>query len=255
MSSLLSPEDPPAVTEWEPHAGADSRGILILCDHARPNVPKSLGALGLAAADFHRHIAYDIGALGVAETLARRWAAPLVASAFSRLVVDCNRRGDDPSAIPAVSDGTRVPGNEELGEAARAARRREIFLPYHGAIARRLDRAAAAGVAPVIVSMHSCTPVMNGHARPWHIGVLWNEDGRVARPLIAALARLPGVTVGDNEPYSGRDGHGFTLPHHAEQRGLPHVLIEVRQDLIGDPAGIISWSEILDQTLGALIAR
>jgi predicted N-formylglutamate amidohydrolase len=246
-SRLLQPDDGPAATV-ENHDG--TAPILLLCDHASPAVPRALADLGLSPAELARHIAYDIGAAKVARHLARWFHAPLVASGFSRLVIDCNRRPADPAAIPPVSDGIFVPGNQALPAAARQARIAECFQPYHDAIEARI---AGAALPPAIVSIHSCTPVMSGFQRPWQIGVLWNEDRRIAAPLIRSLADK-GVCVGDNQPYSGRDAHGYTLPTHAERHDLPHVLIEIRQDLIHEPAGEEAWASLLHDALLPILA-
>jgi predicted N-formylglutamate amidohydrolase len=244
---LLQPDDGPAAT-IENEAG--KAPILLLCDHASPAVPRMLKNLGLGAAELGRHIAYDIGAAKVARHLARWFDAPLVASGFSRLVVDCNRRPADPAAMPPVSDGTLIPGNQEIAAGERDARIAECFQPYHAAIE---DRIAAAILPPAIISIHSCTPVLAGFQRPWQIGVLWNADGRIAEPLIRSLAGT-GVCVGDNQPYSGRDAHGYTLPSHAERHELPHVLIEIRQDLIHEPAGEEGWATLLHDALVPILA-
>ena len=243
---LLQPEDGPAVTV----ENGDGRApLVVLCDHASPAIPHKLDRLGLGATELSRHIAYDIGAVEVARHLARWFDAPLVASGFSRLVVDCNRRPKDPAVIPPVSDGVFVPRNQDLDEAERAARLAECFQPYHDAIERRI---AASASPPAIISIHSFTPVMAGFQRPWQIGVLWNEDSRIAAPLLHSLA-AQGVCVGDNQPYSARDPHGYTLPTHAERHGLPHVLIEIRQDLIHEPVGAEAWATLLHDAVAPLL--
>jgi predicted N-formylglutamate amidohydrolase len=217
-------------------------------------VPRALGELGLAPATFDRHIAWDIGAAEVARHLAKALDAPLVLSGYSRLVIDLNRRLDDPTSIPEVSDGVLVPGNRALTAAERARRAAALFRPYHQAIAAELARIAARGRPPAIVSVHSCTPIFHGFERPWHIGVLWNEDPRLAVPLMARLAARGDVVVGDNQPYSARDGHGYTVRTHAEQPSLPHVLLEVRQDLIDTHHGAATWAGVLHEALAPLLA-
>jgi predicted N-formylglutamate amidohydrolase len=249
--SLLSGDDPPPVEIFNAGAAA---ATLIVCDHAARQVPRALGTLGLDADAFDRHIAWDIGAAEVARRLAIRLDAPLVMSAYSRLVIDMNRRPDDPSAIPQESDGTPIPGNRDLSAAARAARHAQIFDPYHTAIADRLAAFRAGGVVPIVISVHSFTPVFRGVARPWHIGVLWNRDDRLPRPLMARLAALSGVVVGDNEPYSGQDGHGYTMPRHVEGAGIAHALLEIRQNLIDTRHGAEDWSEKLYGALAPLMA-
>lgn len=247
---LLAPDEPPAYGIVN---DAGTAPILLLCDHARAAVPRRLGDLGVSAQDRRRHIAYDIGAAAIALDLSARLDAPLLMTGYSRLVIDCNRRPDDPTSIPPFSDGTEVPGNAGLDEAARELRVATLFRPYHVAIGATLDQFAERGMAPAIVSIHTCTPVMAGFQRPWEIGVLWNEDGRIAEPLIHALEAEGDLTVGDNQPYSGRDGHGYTLETHAEPRGLPHVLLEVRQDLVAEAAGQRAWAERLHRVMGPIL--
>jgi predicted N-formylglutamate amidohydrolase len=248
---LLGPGDPPPV---EIVAGPAQASLLLVCDHAGRQVPRRLGRLGLDETAFERHIAWDIGAAEVARRLAARFSAPLVLSAYSRLVVDTNRRPGDPTAIPEESDGTIVPGNRGLTDRDRAQRFVAIHEPYHAAIGARLASCRGRGVIPVILSIHSFTPMFKGFARPWQIGVLWNRDDRLARPLMQRLA-ADGVAVGDNQPYSGQDRHGYTMPRHAEETGLPHALIEIRQNLIDTPAGAEAWARKLADVLAPLLGH
>jgi len=247
---LQGPDEPPPVEMLRP--GAPSP-FLLLCDHASNRVPRVLADLGLDAAAPARHIAWDIGAAEVTRGLSRRLDATAILSTFSRLACDANRKPDDPGCMPAVSDETAVPGNAKLTEADRAARIAAFHRPYHAAIAEEIARREAAGSLPIVVAVHSCTPVMRGFARPWEIGILWNEDERLAGPLIEGLA-AQGLVVGDNEPYSGRDPHGYTLHVHAEPRGLAHVLFEVRQDLIDTQHSAERWADILEPALQARLA-
>jgi predicted N-formylglutamate amidohydrolase len=178
-----------------------------------------------------------------------------VGAGYSRLVIDCNRRLDDPTSIVEVSDGDRVPGNLGLSPAQRAQRAREIFAPYHAAVATALEQAGGAtGVAPALVAIHSFTEVFGGRARPWHCGILWDRDPRLAVPLLAALRAEPGLVVGDNEPYSGRHPADYTVDTHGERHGRPHVCIEVRQDLLATPAGIAQWAGRLSRILAPRLA-
>jgi predicted N-formylglutamate amidohydrolase len=250
VGDVLSPDDPPPVEVFNPDAAAS---LLLVCDHAGRHVPRRLGRLGLDDAAFERHIAWDIGAAIVARRLSLELKAPLVLSAYSRLVVDTNRRRGDPTAIPEESDGTPVPGNRGLSEAHRAARFAALHAPYHAAIVARLAAIRQRGGVPVIISIHSFTPSFKGFERPWQIGILWNRDDRIARPLMAGLAAC-GVVVGDNQPYSGQDRHGYTMPQHAEESGLPHALIEIRQDLIETKAGAEAWAATLHGALAPIIA-
>ncbi|MEC4594858.1 MULTISPECIES: N-formylglutamate amidohydrolase [Nitrospirillum] len=251
-AALLAPDEPPAVTVVNPHGPAP---VVLLCEHAARRVPARLGTLGVPAADMERHIAWDIGAEAVTRALARRLDAPAVIAGYSRLVVDLNRPLDSATLMPAVSDGTPVLANQALTDGDRQARLDALFHPYHAAVATCVDAKRAAGQTPAIISVHSFTPVMNGFQRPWHLGVLWDQDGRLPLPLLELLRALPGVVVGDNVPYSGRDGHGYTLKTHSTRPGLPGVLIEIRQDLIGDAVGVEHWSALLAQALGQLIGR
>lgn len=250
-SGLLTADDPPPVEIFNDGGAAP---LLMACDHAGRRVPRRLGDLGLDAASFDRHIAWDIGAAEVARQVALRLDSPLVLSAYSRLVVDVNRRPDDPTCIPEESDGTVVPANRGLPAADRVARIAALHEPYHAAIDARLAGLRRRGVVPLVIVIHSFTPVFKGFERPWQVGILWNRDGRLARPLMARLAALPGIVVGDNQPYSGQDRHGYTMPRHVEDTGIPHALIEIRQDLIDTRHGAEQWSDTLYQVLSPLAA-
>lgn len=243
---LLCEADPPPV-ELVNEAGRAP--VLLVCDHASRAVPRRLNQLGLDEAALMRHIGWDIGAAEVTRHLAHRFDAPAVLSGFSRLVVDCNRRPDDPTSIPAVSDGVIVPGNCDLGAAEIAARRAACFEPYHQAVARRLDRFAGTGIVPAFLSIHSCTPIFKGFERPWHVGVLYDADTRISEPLMQALARRGDVCVGDNQPYSGRTHSGYSVDAHAGAQGLPHVMVEIRQDLIDTHKGAEHWARVLGDAL------
>jgi predicted N-formylglutamate amidohydrolase len=227
---------------------------LIVADHAGRAVPACLHDLGLDPLVFDLHVAWDIGSAHVACILAERLGAPAVLANYSRLVVDPNRPLSDPTAFIESSDGVAIRGNAGLGEEQRAQRAAAVYWPYHDKIAQRLQAIRARGMAPALISIHSCTPVLDGVARPWHFGVMWNRDGRIAQPLIARLRAIPGLCIGDNEPYSGRHPQSFTLNHHAEPAGLPHVGIEVRQDLIMDETGAQRCAHILADTLAPVLA-
>ena len=222
--------------------------VLLVCDHATRFIPRALRSLGLDEAALTRHIAWDIGIAEVTRLLARRLDAPAVFSHFSRLIVDPNRQFDNPTLVPELSDGTVVPGNRGLSEAQRAARIDTFFRPYHAAIAAQIDSMMVGERAPALISMHSFTPIMHGLQRPWEIGILWNRDPRLPRPLMDRL-RAEGLSVGDNEPYSGADGHGYTQHIHGDRRGLANALIEVRQDLIDTQHGAADWAERLGAAL------
>ncbi|MGH7125229.1 MAG: N-formylglutamate amidohydrolase [Stellaceae bacterium] len=243
---LLTAADPPPVE----HVNAEGKApVLITCDHASRHVPKSLHNLGLDAASLKLHIGWDIGAAEVSRRLARKLDAPAILAGYSRLVVDCNRDLDDPSSMPAASDGLPVPGNKDLSPDAKTQRVEALFRPYHRAIETALEGFTARGVHPSVLSIHSFTPVMNSFQRPWHIGILWDKDPRMAVPALAALRREAGLVVGDNEPYSAREPAGYTVRTHAEKRGLPHLNVELRQDLIGTDSGAAEWADRLVRVL------
>ena len=246
-TGLFGPADPPPCTV----ANGDGRGrALFVCDHASNRIPEALGALGLAEDRLQEHIAWDIGAAAVADILSGRFDAPLVKSGYSRLVIDCNRDPSDATSIPEESDGVPIPGNRRLDGAAAAARAARILTPYHTRIERLLDgeRDPPFGA---FVSIHSFTPVFDGRARPWQVSALWNRDGRLALPFMAALAARGDVTVGDNQPYSARNNFGYTVHRHGELRDLPHLLVEIRQDLIAGADGVIRWAGIVGDALAA----
>ena len=251
LPPLLAGDEPPPFEVA--HSGGASPLVLV-CDHASNRVPRALHHLGLAPAPLREHIAWDIGAADVARRLSRRFDAPLALTNYSRLVIDCNRALNDPSSIPAESDGVPVPGNRGLSQGERLQRIETLFKPYHEAVARLIAHKTERGGPPAVVSIHSFTPVFQRVRRPWHIGVLWNEDRRVALPLLDALGRVADISVGDNEPYSARDGVGYTIAAHAESAGLAHVALEIRQDLIAISAGAEHWAEIVGAALEAAFA-
>lgn len=234
-------------------------GVLVLCDHASNRLPAEFGTLGLPSHEFERHIAYDIGAATAATTLAAALGAPALLTTFSRLLIDPNRGADDPTLVMRISDGAIVPGNARLDAAGIEVRRRRFWQPYHDRIETVLDRMAATGTVPAIVSIHSFTPQWKGTARPWSVGLLWDNDSRLAQPLLEALAAEPDLQpwpekVGDNEPYDGALP-GDTMDNHATRRGLSNVLIEIRQDLIGSDAEARAWGERLARLLGPILER
>lgn len=218
---------------------------LVVCDHASCSIPAELHGLGVSTEQRRTHIGWDIGAAAVARRVARSLGLPLIAANHSRLVIDCNRRLDDPTVFPAISDGMTVPGNQGLRRSERAQRAATYYWPYHHAIRDALRDLESRAPAPALLAIHSFTPAMQGQLRPWHIGVLWDKDSRIAEPLLRGLRAHDGVRVGDNEPYSGRHPADFTLDHHAEAEGRPHVGIEVRQDLLATEEGIEHWSDLL----------
>jgi len=249
-AALIGPGEPGPFRVLNPQGRAR---LLVVCDHASRLIPAALDNLGLDELALGRHIASDIGAGDVAERLSARLDAPAVLAGYSRLVVDCNRGLGDPTSILAVSDGEFIPGNQGLSEADKAERARQFFHPYHDAIRRRLESFERRGIVPAFVAVHSFTPIFKQVRRPWQIGVLWDKDPRIPVPLIEML-RAQGIAVGDNEPYSGKAPADHTVDHHAEGGGLPHVSIEIRQDLIDHPEGSARWADILGDVLEKILA-
>jgi predicted N-formylglutamate amidohydrolase len=240
--TLLDADEPPAAILENPDGGSV---FFLVCDHAGRAFPRRLGTLGLPEAETWRHIAWDIGIAGVGRELSRRLDAPLLLQSYSRLVIDCNREPAVPSSIPEISEATAIPGNRGLVEADRAARIAAIFQPYHETLRAALDRRGET----TLVALHSFTPVFKGVARPWHAGVLYNHDARMARPLLELLRAEGDLVVGDNQPYAVTDQSDYTMPEHGERRGLPSVEIEIRQDLIAEPAGQAAWAARLARLL------
>ena len=223
---------------------------VLLCDHASNIVPEELDGLGLAPSDLARHIGWDIGAAGITALLSEMLDAPAVLSAVSRLVIDCNRHPGAADLIPAISDGTRIPGNQSLNEADRAARIHAWFTPYHDAVESVLQaRESSAAVPTTIVSVHTMTPSLNGVPRPWQIAVSSAADRSLADPLLAALKQPGDVEVGDNQPYDLDAAVDFSVPFHAWRRGWPHVQVEFRQDEVADAAGQLLWARRFAQAL------
>ena len=251
-AALLEPDEPAPVTV-ENEAGGSV--FFLTGDHAGRAIPRRLGSLGLPQHELARHIAWDIGIGAVGRQLSRMLDATLILQTYSRLVIDCNRDPAVPSSIPEISETTEISGNCGLTEAERTARMDAVFRPYHDRVAAALDRRAAEGRVTVLVALHSFTPVFKGVARPWHAAVLYNRDARLAHSLFELLSAEAGLVIGDNEPYRVTDLTDYTVPVHGERRGLPHVEIEIRQDLITEPAGQREWAERLARALPAAYAE
>jgi predicted N-formylglutamate amidohydrolase len=250
--ALLAPDEPPAVIEYRPGGVSP---FLLVCDHAGRRIPRRLHDLGLGEADLARHIAWDIGIAGVGRQLADRLDACLVMQPYSRLVIDCNRPPGSATSITPLSEATRIGGNENLSADDAALRMREIFTPYHTAIAKHLDARSKSKRPAILVSLHSFTPVYAGVARPWHAGVLYNRDDALARALLDLFRSQRDLVVGDNEPYTVDDETDYTIPVHGERRGIPHVAIEIRQDLIEDEPGQRRWADRLAELLPQAAAK
>jgi predicted N-formylglutamate amidohydrolase len=245
----------PVFSPFDLIEGDRKRGLVLVADHARRELPDEYGSLGLPDSEFERHIAYDIGVETVTRELAARMGAPAVLANFSRLLIDPNRGEDDPTLIRQLYDGTVVPGNYPMLAEERERRLDRFYRPYHDAVAALVASVAeASGKAPFVFSVHSFTPVMQGIVRPWHVGVLWDLDDRAPRPLIEALSSDKDLVVGDNEPYDGAL-RGDTMFRHAIANGFAHALIEIRQDLIADQAGALAWAERLAPVVDAINRR
>ncbi|MGI9372431.1 MAG: N-formylglutamate amidohydrolase [Hyphomicrobiales bacterium] len=233
--------------------GSLKRGLILVCDHARNALPEKYGSLGLPQEQLARHIGFDIGVEEVTRKLAERLDVPAAFALYSRLLIDPNRGADDPTLVMRLSDGAVVPGNADIDEDEIEHRKQTYYFPYHRALKALIDDALAEGIIPAILSIHSFTPAWKGVPRPWHAGVLWDNDGRFATPLISALQHDKSLVVGDNEPYTGQL-EGDTMNTHGTQRGLAHALIEIRQDLIADDAGIAEWTDRLAEVLPPIVA-
>jgi predicted N-formylglutamate amidohydrolase len=243
---LLAADEPPPFIELGRHAPSN---FVIVVDHASRRIPRALGDLGLPPDQLQRHIAWDIGALGVARRMAESLHAALIAQNYSRLVIDCNRDPAVATSIPTMGEHIEIPGNIGLTAEGVAARRAEIFEPYHRQVRALLDERAAAGRPTILVAQHSMTNVFKGVRREMHAAVLYNRDRRFAGLVLDELRRDAGLRVGDNEPYFVSDETDYTVPRHGEARGLPHVEIEIRQDLIGDDAGQDAWAQRITRAL------
>ncbi len=237
--SLLDSDEPSPFNVENPDGPSD---FFLICDHAGQRVPRALGDLGVSAADMQRHVAWDIGALGVAKHLASILDACLIWQTYSRLVIDCNRPLHVAGSIVIRSELTDVPGNIELSADAAMARVREIFLPYHARIEAELVRRRRLNRPTILVSVHSFTPVYMGVARPWHIGMLYNRDGRIAQPMLQAIRAEGEWNAGDKQPYAVSDTSDYAIPVYGEAAGRLHIGLEVRQDLVDSEAGQIQWA-------------
>ena len=239
-AGLLGSDEPSPVRVLRSEGRSD---LFLTADHAGRRVPRKLGDLGVPPAEWERHIAWDIGIAGVTERLSALLDATAVLQVYSRLVIDCNRNPDWSTAMPEVSEITPIPGNVGLSAADRSARVEAIFTPYHGQIGALLDARRDAGRRTVLVAMHSFTPSFKGERRDMQAGVLYKKDVQLAAIMLELLRAEPGMVVGDNAPYAITEASDYGIPTHGEKRGLPHVEIEIRQDLIADEAGQAEWAE------------
>jgi predicted N-formylglutamate amidohydrolase len=235
---LLTVEDPSPVRVLRETGASD---LFLTADHAGRIVPRALGDLGVSEAERRRHIAWDIGIAAVTEQLSELLDATAVLQTYSRLVIDCNRDPSWPSAMPEVSEYTPIPGNQHLTPEAKAARVAAIFNPYHDRIRGLLD--TRANRRTVLIAMHSFTPSFKGESRAMQVGMLYNKDPKLARILLDLLSQEGDLTVGDNAPYAITDDSDYSVPTHGEKRGLPHIEIEIRQDLIATTDGQGAWAQ------------
>jgi predicted N-formylglutamate amidohydrolase len=252
----------PAVDAWItgdeplPFAIVNAQGrsrAIVACDHASAYIPRRLGTLGLEVPDRTRHIAWDIGAAQVAHRLSSHLNAPLIFTGYSRLVVDCNRPLTVADAFAETSEDTTIPGNIGISGAEKAERAAAFYWPYHDALHELIETRLETGTVPVLVGIHSFTPVYRGFSRPWHVGVHYRLDARAAALALDALRRDPELTVGENEPYNVTLAGDYTVPVHAERRGMPYVLFEIRQDLVGTEAGVNTWADRLAPILDRIL--
>jgi predicted N-formylglutamate amidohydrolase len=246
---------PPLITDsFEVISGRCDAGLLLLCDHAVNTLPEDYGSLGLPATQLARHIAYDIGAAAVTRHVARILGVPAICTRFSRLLIDPNRGLDDPTLIMRIADGAVIPGNRHLDAADRDRRVAHYYEPYHQQIDALIEQCSAAGVPPVLLSIHSFTDNWKGVPRPWHAAVLWDRDYRFSVPLLDALRADKRLVVGENEPYDGKLA-GDCMWQHGTRRGLAHTILEVRQDLIAEPEGQLEWGELIAAATKSIFAR
>lgn len=243
---LLGPDDP---TPFEVRRADGASPFLIVCDHAGRDIPQALGDLGLSQEVRDQHIGWDIGAADVAERLGAALGACTIRQAYSRLVIDCNRPPSHPQAVIAVSDGVVIPANAGLHPDEVAKRVQEIHAAYHAQIDSLLDERAARGQRTLMISVHSFTPQMAGFARPWIYGVLHDGASPFSHAVLALLQGQSGVVVGDNEPYQLEPMVDYTVPHHAQPRGLDYLELEIRQDTIASAQGAQAAADLLASLL------
>ncbi|MDA5489831.1 N-formylglutamate amidohydrolase [Yersinia kristensenii] len=248
---LLRDGEPPAAAIERPESRSP---FILLADHAGQRIPAQLGDLGLPSGEIDRHIGWDIGSLATAQLLSQYLDATLIHQRYSRLVIDCNRTPGIASSIPEISENTRIPRNIGVTEKEAQARRTEIFQPYHDLITQTLNQRQDSGQTSVIISMHSFTPSFKNISRPWQVGTLFNRNPEFSLQLIAFLQQEGALNVGVNQPYAMTDATDFTLPFHAEQRHLPYVGIEIRQDLITQPDGQEQWAKRLARLLPQVLS-
>lgn len=228
--------------------------ILLNCEHASRLFPASLGDMGLDPFARRCHLAVDIGAGALTEALAESLGVTAILANYSRLIIDCNRELMDPTAFLEYGDGIVVPGNRNLHQKEKDERAEAIYWPYHKAVEEQIARLKSIGPPPVFIAIHSFTPVLNGEARPWQMGVLWDKDEEM-RSIFLEVLRDAGYFVGDNEPYSGKAPMDFTIDHHAEARGLRHIGIEIRQDMVDSKEGVAEVAAVMHKLIESIPER
>lgn len=249
---LLGPDDPPA---YVVERAAGRSPFVLACDHAGRAIPRRLGSLHLTDRELASHVAWDLGVADLGRLLSVRLDAFAIAHAYSRLVIDANRPLTAADSIPTLSEHTRIAANEGLSATARRQRVEEVFAPYHQRLRDELDARRAASRPSILVALHSFTPVYMGDVRRWHAGVLYGRDPTLATLVLEGLRGDPALVVGENEPYSVSDSTDYTIVVHGEQRGIPHVELEIRQDLLASAADVARWAERLVLILEAAIPR
>ncbi|MDE2447143.1 MAG: N-formylglutamate amidohydrolase [Alphaproteobacteria bacterium] len=249
MTNLLAGHEPHPAELINPNGNSP---FVLICEHASNVMPLNLGTLGLAAEDLNRHIAYDIGAAGTAKLLARLLDAPLIMQRYSRLAYDCNRPPESPGAMPELSEIYDIPGNKNLVPAAKLARITEIYRPFQNAIAQLLDERAARGTRAIPISIHSFTKHYKGKDRAVELGLLFDRDAWLANQLVKSF---PDINVQLNEPYGPKDGVMHLMNLHAAPRGLQHLMIEIRNDLIESERGQQQWAQRLSVPLMKAAAK
>lgn len=216
--------------------------LLLVCEHASSSIPARYADLGLTHAQRTAHIGWDPGALALAQALADALDSPLVHARHSRLLLDLNRDPQAADSIVSVSDGIAIPGNLNLSAAERGLRQHWLYEPFHAAIEALADARAQRGLGSALVSIHSFTPVLQGHARPWQIGVLSDADRRLADALLDWLRADPALTVGDNQPYAPSDGVYHSMDRHGQAQGRTCVMLEIRNDQLAEVSGVLAWA-------------
>lgn len=232
-----------------------SSAFVLTCDHAGRTIPHQLASLNLSEHELSTHVAWDLGVAELGRRLSARLDAFLIMHNYSRLVIDANRPPGASDSIPTLCERTRIAANEALSSDDARRRFAEVFQPYHHRIRDELDARRARACPTVLVALHSFTPVYLDERRPWHVGVLYGRDPRLGRLVLEGLRRDGALVVGDNQPYSVSDATDYTIVVHGEQRGIPHVELEIRQDLLAAESDRQSWAERLGGVLEEAIPQ